>query len=98
MKKLLLIGTVMMLASCATVTTKSIESSLRDLGLDAKRADCVGGELTDRLDNDDLLDLAKFMRGLSRADSPNAAFQQLRKTDNPRALLAITAAGASCLF
>ncbi len=93
-----LLALTILLVSCATAASKTIADNLRYLGLDKKRATCMGDELEDRLSNDDLVDLVKFTSGLSRASSPEEAFRSLRKTDNPRALLAITRAGAVCAF
>ena len=91
-----LLAVLLVTSACATTAANTIERSLINLGLDARTADCMADRLEDDLEADDLQDLARFTRQLDRASSPEEAFRSLRQTDNPRALLAITAAGVRC--
>jgi hypothetical protein len=54
-------------------------------------------DLDDRLSDDDLNDLARYSRRLSRANSTAEAIKALRRIDNPEAVAAIGAAAFGCI-
>jgi uncharacterized protein YceK len=87
-----------LISGCTTVAKYSIRDNLIDIGIPENKADCMADQLEERLDSDDLQELARYMSGLSRADTPGEALDELLKVDNPQAVGAITASGISCLF
>ncbi|MFZ5618425.1 MAG: hypothetical protein ACOZAA_14020 [Pseudomonadota bacterium] len=86
-----------MLASCATAAKATLNDRFRAIGLSADMADCMVDDLDQRLDDNDLRDLAKYTVGLSRADTPMEAIDSLLEIDNPRAVAAIGRAAFSCV-
>jgi cytochrome c553 len=99
MKKFLIAASlVLIVSSCATIARYSIEDSLRNIGIPAARADCMGGQLKDRLSDDDLQDLARYLSGLSKSETPGEALDAMLKIDNARAVGAISASAISCAF
>ena len=86
-----------MIAGCATAVRYTLQDRFRAIGLPAETADCMVGELEQRLSSEDLQDLARYTLQLSRADSTFAAIQSLMRIDNPRAVKAVGAAGLSCV-
>lgn len=88
---------LMTLASCATAAKATLNDRFRAIGLSADMADCMVDDLDQRLDDDDLRDLAKYTVGLSRADTPMEAIDSLLEIDNPRAVAAIGRAAFSCV-
>ena len=98
-KHILFAGAAALLAACATVSPRAdVESRFIDFGLTPERAACLAGELDDRLDRNDLIDVANFVGGLSAASSAGEALDALLAIDNPRAASAIARAGISCAF
>ncbi len=99
MKKIIVImGLALLVSACASIARYSIEDSLRNIGIPAKRADCMGGQLKDRLSDDDLQDLARYLSGLSKSETPGEALDAMLKIDNARAVGAISASAISCAF
>lgn len=88
---------LIMLAACATSARATLMDRFQSIGLSADMAGCMVDDLDDRLDNDDLRDLARYSAGLSRADTPGEAIDALLKFDNPRAAAAIGRAAFSCV-
>ncbi len=84
--------------ACATIAQRSIEDSLRHIGIPDRRADCMGSQLRDRLNDKDLRDLAKYLSTLSRSETPHEALEAMVKIDNAAAAGAITASAISCAF
>jgi len=85
------------LTACASVATATLENRFQAIGIPAGTADCMVGDLSENLSNDDLQDLARYTVGLSRANSTAAAIQSLLNIDNPRAVVAVGKAGFSCV-
>lgn len=86
-------------AACAGLSPRAeVENSFVDFGLSPTRAECMAGELDERLDRGDLKSVADFVGGLNAAGSPGQALDALIGIDNPRAAAAIGAAGISCAF
>ncbi|GJL95350.1 MAG: hypothetical protein DHS20C05_17550 [Hyphococcus sp.] len=100
MKRSLLIGGLMLAAvGCATVSPRvAIKDRFVEFGLSQERASCLADELDQRLDRNDLQDVADYVGGLNAADSAGAALDALLSIENPRATSAIAAAGLSCAF
>lgn len=88
--------TVFILAACASGPKYTIEDQLEKTGIPKNRASCMAGQLDERLSDDDLRELAGYMKTLGRADTPGQALDALLKIDNPRAVVAIGASGLSC--
>ncbi len=92
----LLLGTLL-LVGCATAARYTLQDRFRAIGIPADTADCMVGELDERLSDDDLADLARFTLTLARADTTLAAIRSLRTIDNPRAVTAVGGAGLACV-
>lgn len=86
-----------MLGSCATAAKATLNDRFRAIGLSADMSDCMVDDLDQRLDDNDLRDLARYTVGLSRADTPMEAIDALLGIDNPRAVAAIGRAAFSCV-
>ncbi|WP_425408911.1 hypothetical protein [Hyphococcus sp.] len=89
-------GCILLLAGCATAARYTLQDRFRAIGIPADTADCMVGELDERLSGEDLSDLAQYTFRLSRADSTLGAIRSLMTIDNPRAVKAIGASGVSC--
>ncbi|MFC2950913.1 hypothetical protein ACFOOP_03180 [Marinicaulis aureus] len=99
LKKSILICAVLSLAACATISPRSrIENRLVDIGLSERKAECMAHELDERLDRDDLNDVADFLGDVNEASSDGENYDALLNIDNARAAAAIAAAGLSCAF
>ena len=98
MKRFILLTSILaMTTSCASVAPRqSIEDQFVDFGFNRDRAACLADELQDRLDRDDLSDLADYISGLNSVDTPRQALDALLRIENPRAVAAIGPAGLSC--
>lgn len=89
----------LLLASCATVSPQMrIADRLFELGLSEQRADCLADALDERLDREDLSDVADFLGNLNAADSAGGALDAMLSIDNPRIATAIARASVSCAF
>lgn len=85
--------------ACATISPASrIEKQLVSLGVSEARADCLADELDERLGRGDLKDVADFLAGLNRAQTPGRTLDALLAIENPRAARAIASAGVTCAF
>ena len=92
-------GAVLALTACAGLSPRAdVERSFVDFGLSPSRSACLAGELDERLDGDDMRNVAAYVSGLSGAASPGQALDALINIENPRAAAAIGAAGLSCAF
>jgi len=99
MKRSIWMLTALLAAACATVSPRvRVEESFIDFGLSQERASCLANELDERLDRGDLADVADYVSGLNRVDTPRQALDALLRIDNPRAVGAIGAAGIACAF
>ena len=88
---------VLMLAACATFSPRSrIADRLVELGLSKDRADCLADDLDDRLDRDELNDVAEFLTDLNDAESAGGALDALLAIDRPRVATAIAGASLAC--
>lgn len=85
-------------SGCVTSPVADIENAFVDFGLSPERASCLAGELKDRLDREDLRDVAEYIGTLNRVTSPGEALDALLSIDNPRAASAIARAGIDCAF
>lgn len=86
------------LGGCATAAKFTLEDRLAALGLPSGQAACMADQLDERLDSQDLQDLARYTLTLSRAQSPGGVLDALLQFDNPRAVVAIGQSGLSCAF
>ena len=84
------------LSACATAARYTLQDRFRAIGIPAETADCMVGELDQRLSSEDLQDLARYTLGLARADSTFAAIRSLMQIDNPAAVRAVGASGVAC--
>lgn len=98
LKNLSLFIAFFMLAACATIARYSIEDSLKDIGIPAKTASCMGEQLKDRLSDDDLQTLADHLSTLSRSETAGGALDATLEIDNLTIVGAITASSISCAF
>ncbi len=86
-------------AACATVSPRlRIENRFVEFGLSEKKAECMGKELDERLDREDLKAVADFVGNLNAAGSAGETLDALLGIDNARAAAAIAAAGVACAF
>lgn len=86
-----------LIAACATTARATLMDRFQAIGLSKELAGCMVDDLDERLDNDDLQDLARYASGLARADDPRKAIDSLLKIDNPRAVAAVGGAAFSCV-
>ncbi|MEM9706526.1 MAG: hypothetical protein AAF850_10680 [Pseudomonadota bacterium] len=86
------------LSACATTARVTIQDRLQTIGLPETQARCLATELDERLDTEDLTDVARYTLTLSQASSPGQALDALLRIDNPRAVAAIGASGISCVL
>ncbi len=94
----LIIG-VIAIAGCATVSPrKRIENRFVEFGLSERRAECMSNELDERLDRNDLKDVADFIGNLNNASTTGENIDALLGIGNARAAAAIAAAGLACTF
>lgn len=99
MRIILTTALIASLAACATISPRlQLQDQLLDLGFSAERASCMANELDDRLERDDLRDIADFVGSLNDAASPGEGLDALLSIDNPRAAAAIARAGIACAF
>ncbi|MEL6366038.1 MAG: hypothetical protein AAFR11_14475 [Pseudomonadota bacterium] len=83
------------LAACAS-NTGAVKSELVALGVGDNRAACLADEFNERLDRDDMNDVAAFLKRLNDTDSPGNVLDVLLTIDNPRAAAVAPVVGASC--
>ena len=88
---------LLMAAGCTTAVRYTLQDRFRAIGLAGETADCMVGELEQRLSQDDLQDLARYTFTLARADSNFAAIRALMSIDNPRAVSAVGKSGVTCV-
>lgn len=89
----------LLLAACATLSPAArVEKQLVGLGVSKERADCLADELDDHLGRGDLKDVADFLDGLNRAQTPGRTLDALLSIDNPRAAGAVASAAVACAF
>ena len=88
---------IITIAGCATAARVTLIDRFEAIGLSPKMATCMVDDLDDRLSDDDMRDLARYTVGLSRADTPGKAIDQLLEFDNPRAVAAIGRAAFACV-
>lgn len=94
-----LMGVILLTSACATLSpTDRIEDRFVEFGLSRDRAVCLADELDDRLDGDDLNDVADFLGNLNAATGPGEALDALLSIDNTRAASAIARASIACAF
>lgn len=93
---LTIIAAVVLMAGCTTIAKYSLQDSLQQIGFTDRQAGCMADQLEDRLSDEDLQDLARHLRTVTRADSTGGAFSALTKINNPRVIGAATASGFSC--
>ena len=89
----------LVISACASLSPRSrILDGLLALGLSDDRADCIATELDNRLESDDLNNVADFLDSLNNAASPGEGIDALLTIDNPRAAQAIARSGIACAF
>lgn len=98
---LITVSTASALAGCATPSTR-ISTALQERGLDAPRADCVGGRLERNLSVDQLLQLSRTARAVNEGDATPGRFtlsdlvRVAATIDDPRVPLEVGRAVAAC--
>ena len=99
-KTLCLVVLCAALGACSTIATSPRDQVAREFerfGFSQERSSCLADALDDRLDGDDLGDVANFMSGLNTGEtSPGGLLDALLNIDNARAAGAITRASLSC--
>ncbi|WP_375202138.1 hypothetical protein [Hyphococcus sp.] len=99
LRKSILICAVLSLAACATISPRTrIENRLMEIGLSERKAECMAYELDERLDRDDLNEVADFLGDVNDASSAGENYDTLLNIDNARAAAAIAASGLACAF
>lgn len=95
--KIAAIGLLMVATACASAGSRGgIEQRLVKVGVDANTADCLAGELVDKLDRQELNAVSDFLDGLDRSETPGAALDALLSIDDPSAAAGVARAGISC--
>ncbi len=88
---------VLALSACAIGPQDDIEADLRRVGLDAKRAECVGDELGDLLSRRQLRALSEFTGTLGQRERSSAqALAALGNISDPEIAAAVTRASLAC--
>jgi len=88
-----------MISACAAVSPRArIENRFLEFGVSENRANCLARELDERLDRDDLADVADFIGSLNEATSAGSALDALLGIDNASAAAAIVPSGIACTF
>jgi hypothetical protein len=85
------------IASCASHALDTIENRLVSIGLSPDHAACMADDLHRRLSSDDVRDLARYARSLSRSETTLEAIDALRGVDNPRAVAAVAQSAIRCI-
>lgn len=99
LKKSILFLAALSLVACATVSPRArIENRLVNIGLTERKAECMAYELDDRLDRQDLNDVADFLGDVKDASSTGENIDALLNIGNARAAAAIAASGLACAF
>lgn len=99
MRLFTMILAISIISACATVSPRAkLVDRFMEFGFSEDRAFCLADELDQRLDRDDLSDVAYYVDGLNNVDTAREALDALLRIDNPRAVAAIGAAGLSCAF
>ncbi|MEO1252680.1 MAG: hypothetical protein AAFW81_10080 [Pseudomonadota bacterium] len=94
-----LIGATLLIAACATLSPRgAIEDRFVELGISNERASCLADALDERLDRDDLRDVADFLENFQAAGSAGGVLDALLAIDNPRVATEIARASVSCAF
>ena len=89
----------LVVTSCATLSPRArLKDQFVELGFSRDRASCLADELDERLDRDDLSDVADFVASLNEAATPGEGLDALLGIDNPRAARAIASSGLACAF
>ena len=89
----------LMISACAAMSPRArIKERFIEFGVSEKRADCLCKELDDRLDRDDLADVADFIGTLNEATSAGGALDALLSIENASAAAAIVPSGIACTF
>ncbi len=96
--KLFMLPAIFALVACASVSQFRIEDSLRDIGVPAQKADCIGRDLNDKLSASDMQELADFLDDLRRSDNNAQGLNIVLEMENPEVVAIITAAALSCAF
>lgn len=89
----------LMISACAAMSPRArIKDRFVEFGVSENRASCLAKELDDRLDRDDLADVADFIGSLNEATSAGGALDALLGIDNASAAAAIVPSGIACTF
>ncbi|MEO1252937.1 MAG: hypothetical protein AAFW81_11410 [Pseudomonadota bacterium] len=91
------LSAMLVLASCATAVRYTLQDRFRAIGLPATTADCMVGELEERLSQEDLQDIARYTFQLSRSETTMGAIRALMTIDNTRAVTEIGKSGVVCV-
>jgi hypothetical protein len=95
--RLSVVALILFAAACATGSPRAkIADRFVDFGVSEERADCLASELDERLERDDLNDVADYIGGLNEATSAGEALDALLRIGNPRAAAAIARASLAC--
>ncbi len=84
------------LAGCATPATK-VERQLIRVGMAPDHAECLGEEITDRLDKERTKLFLAYLDRLDRARTPGEALDALTSVENPSSAATIAVASSVCL-
>ncbi len=97
MRLTVVVALILFVAACATASPRAqIADRFVEFGVSQERADCLASELDERLERDDLNDVADYIGGLNEATSAGEALDALLRIGNPRAAAAIARASLAC--
>ncbi len=97
MRLTVVVALILFIAACATTSPRAqIADRFVEFGVSQERADCLASELDERLERDDLNDVADYIGGLNEATSAGEALDALLRIGNPRAAAAIARASLAC--
>jgi hypothetical protein len=90
-----------LLAGCAGVAEKRVESGLTDAGVPAGAASCMADKWVDKLSNDQIRDISRFAKRL-KADRQRMTLgllvDHVSEWNDPEAMLVISVSAAQCAF
>ena len=89
---------VLLIASCATSGTSRLQQQFIAIGLSPDRAECLVGELSERLNRKDIKEISGFLDGVNRAQTAGETLDAVLAMDNAAVTKAMASSGVACAF
>lgn len=99
MPRALTLAALLTLGACSSLAKPSVETALRDAGLNAPMAACMAERMTDRLSIEQLQKLSRLRAqpGEKASDlSLTEMIARVRRIDDPEVVSVVTSSGAAC--